>query len=160
LEPLPKTSDDPFAVLVEAGTPRTAHLALRDIFKNLAGDLRVCDPYYGMGSLLRLDLLTHCASIKFLTRQPGSGEPPTLQKAFQDWKRQYPIVESRRHNGSDLHDRYVLSDDQLILIGHGLKDVGNRESFIIGLDKTLAGDLLEGARASFDTRWANAAAFV
>jgi hypothetical protein len=35
-----------------------------------------------MGSLLRLDLLTHCSSIRFLTRQAGRGESATVQKAF------------------------------------------------------------------------------
>jgi hypothetical protein len=144
----------------EAGTPRTAHRALGQVFEKLSGEILICDPYYGMGSLLRLDLLTHCAGIKFLTRQQGGGEPLTVQRAFEEWKRQYPIVDFRRYAGNDLHDRFVLADDQLILIGHGLKDLGNKDSFIICVDRDLAADLLTSVRTSFDSKWARAVSFV
>ena len=26
----------------------------------------------------------------------------------------------------DLHDRYVLTEDSLLLVGHGLKDIGEK----------------------------------
>jgi hypothetical protein len=69
-------------------------------------------------------------------------------------------VDFCRHAGGDLDDRYVLADDQIVQMGHGLKDVGNKDSFIVSLDKILAGDLLASVRASFDAKWQNAIAFV
>jgi hypothetical protein len=153
-------TDNPLVVEVKAGTPRTAHLRLEEIFKNLAGEIRVCDPYYGMGSLLRLDLLRQCSPINVLTRQPGANEPPTLQRALEEWKREHGAVDFRRYSGTDVHDRFVLADDQLILIGHGLKDIGNKDSFVICIPKHVSGDLLTNVRVSFDAKWQNAHSFV
>jgi hypothetical protein len=59
-----------------------------------------------------------------------------------------------------LHDRFVLSDDKIIILGHGLKNICNKESFIICLDKELAGDVLTSVRASFEAKWQNAVSFV
>ena len=49
--------DAPFVFFIESGQPRTAHLKLADIFQDVTGEIRICDPYYGTGSLLRLDLI-------------------------------------------------------------------------------------------------------
>jgi hypothetical protein len=145
--------DAPLVFFVEAGTPRTAHLQLNDIFRPLSGEIRICDPYYGMGSLLRLDLLQQCRPIRFLTQNPDRNEAQILPKALQEWKYQHGNVEFRRHNGHDLHDRFVLASSELILLGHGLKDVGNKDSFIIRIRSELAADLIDSVRDSFDNKW-------
>ncbi|HUX87586.1 MAG TPA: hypothetical protein VMW65_11335, partial [Chloroflexota bacterium] len=102
---------------------------------------------------LRLDLLEHCSPIRFLTRQPDPNETQTLPRALSEWKREHGDVEFRRHTGRDLHDRFVLSDDELILLGHGLKDVGNKDSFIIRIGRDLADDLIDTVRSSFESKW-------
>lgn len=63
------------AFFIQSGMPRRAHLGLADLFKELTGEIRICDPYYGMGSLLRLDLLKHCTPIKFLTKNAEKKKP-------------------------------------------------------------------------------------
>ena len=55
-----------------------------------------------------------------------------------------------------MHDRYVLTDDMLILVGHGLKDIGGKESFVIRLDGEVARDLIATLAPSFDAKWASA----
>lgn len=153
-------ADAPLVFFVEAGTPRTVHIHLQDIFRHLSGEVCICDPYYGMGSLLRLDLLKHCSPIKFLTQKPNQNEKQTLPKALQEWKSEHGNVEFRRYGGRDLHDRYVLSQYELILLGHGLKDVGSRDSFIIRITRELADDLIKDIRDSFDTKWQSATPIV
>ena len=146
-------NDAPLVMFVEAGKPRTAHLYLEKIFEALSGEIRICDPYYGRKSLYPLDSLMHCKPIKFLTRNPEASESQTLPTALQTWKQQHGDIEFRRHTGRDLHDRFVLSDDELILLGHGLKDVGTKDSFIIRVGRDLAGDLIDTVHDSFDAKW-------
>lgn len=61
-------------------------------------------------------------------------------------------------NAGDLHDRYVLSDAKILIVGHGLKDIGGKESFIIMLPRALAADLLGDVERSFDAKWSKATA--
>jgi hypothetical protein len=140
-------------VQIDAGKPRTAHLEVAKLLQALTGEVRICDPYYGMGSLLRLDELKNSASVHFLTQRPDNNERATLPRAIQEYVRQSPQFEFRRHIGNDLHDRYIVAADELILLGHGLKDIGNKESFVVRLERALVGDTIDLLRDSFDQKW-------
>lgn len=142
--------------LVEAGKPRTAYVELSRLFCGLTGTVRVCDPYYGTGSLLRLDLLAHCTEVRFLTRTPDSGERTILPRAISEFRREHPNTDFRSTGSSDFHDRFILSDNELIILGHGLKDLGNKESFIIKLPAVIASDVIDAALDSFNRKWATA----
>lgn len=143
----------PFAFFIESGQPRTAHLDLADLFKGVSGEIRICDPYYGTGSLFRLDLLKHCAPIKFLTKNADQREAHLLPRAIQEWKRQHGATEFREVANRDLYDRFILSDSELILLGHGLKDVGNKDSFVVRLPVLTVQDIVSTVRDSFDQKW-------
>jgi hypothetical protein len=145
--------EGPMVIFVEAGMPRTATLRLEEMFEKLSGEVRICDPYYGKKTLYRLDFLKQCKPIKFLTQKPDANESSTLPTALQVWKQEHGDVEFRRDSGRDLHDRYLLSDSELILLGHGLKDVGTKDSFIIRIGRDLAEDLILTVRESFDAKW-------
>ena len=144
------------AIFVEPGTCRTSHLELEQFFKEIDSDLRICDPYYGKGTLYRLDGLVHCPSIRFLTENPEKSEKDILSRALSEFCRQYGHVEFRRYNTHDVHDRYILASDRLILLGHGLKDIGAKESFVVQLTQDMAGGIMEAVRRSFDERWESA----
>ena len=119
----------------------------------MSGALRICDPFYGTGSLYRLDLLAHCGPIRFLTLHADNKEQSFINRALKEFVSQHPQVEFRRSASLDLHDRYVLTDEELVILGHGLKDIGKKESFIIRLGKDVCGDLIETLSQSFDGRW-------
>jgi hypothetical protein len=40
-------------------------------------------------------------------------------------------------------------------VGHGLKDIGGKESFVVRLDRGLVPDLLDTLLSSFDAKWPN-----
>jgi hypothetical protein len=143
-------------VLVEAGTPRTAHAEIEELLTDLQGEVRICDPYYGTGTLHRLSCLKGCDSVLFLTRQPDSRERSYVDRAFEEFKREYGQFEFRRHKGSELHDRYVLAPDRVLVLGHGLKDIGLKESFIIQLGADFASDIIATISGLFDQRWVEA----
>jgi hypothetical protein len=148
--------DSLVALFVKAGTPHKTRLKLKSLFKSIKGDIRICDPYYGQRSLIVLDSLTHCNSILFLTKTPDSRETTFINQVLVEFQSQNPIVEFRKYQGHELHDRYILSDDELVILGHGLKDIGSKDSCIVRLDKNLASGIMQDIRTSFDQKWVKA----
>lgn len=149
-------TDNPYAFFVESGKPRTAHLALTDLFSQLEGPLAICDPYYGLASLLRFDSLRHCTPIRFLTKNANRTEATAFPTAITEWRREHGVLDVRLCVSNDLHDRFLLTPNELIILGHGLKDIGNKDSFIVRLPRTLSSDLLDDVLHSFDSKWSDA----
>jgi hypothetical protein len=131
---------------------------LAELLSGLSGIARICDPYFGLRTLETIDHIPPKTNIRFLTSKTNESMPKA-RGAFHDFSKQRKNVEFRLlPPPNDLHDRYVLTDDELLLVGHGLKDIGNKESFVIRIEKTLAPDLLESLAQSFDAKWAGAVA--
>jgi hypothetical protein len=138
---------------IDQGQPRTARLKLSEILGTLSGMVRICDPYYGIRTLDALDLLQKSVHVRFLTQKTNEAERK-LHGALRDFKTERPNVEFRvAPNAVGLHDRYIVTTDLLLILGHGLKDIGGKESFIVRLDKGMIPDLLKEVSASFDNKW-------
>jgi hypothetical protein len=145
-------------VYLTAGKPHTAQEELGTVIGTLRGQIRICDPYYGTGTLARLTLLKECQRVLFLTRTPDSKEQSFLSRSLTEFKTEYLNVEFRRYRQNDLHDRFIITDDEMIFLGHGLKDIGGKDSFIVRIPVDLAKDTLDSVRASFDRKWDDAEA--
>jgi hypothetical protein len=140
-------------VRIEGGFPRTARITLGKMLAGLTGMVRICDPYYGVRTLDSLDHVPKGCTIRFLTAKT-SESVPKLQRAIRDFIKERPRTEFRlAAKPSDLHDRYVVTTDVLLILGHGLKDIGGRESFIIRLGRDLSADLIDETTKAFDARW-------
>jgi hypothetical protein len=140
-------------VHIKSNQPRTARLKLGQILSSLSGDIRICDPYYGIRTLDELDYISKSRKVKFLTaRTSETGRK--LSGAIKDFKAERPQFEFRlAANPKVLHDRYVVTRDILLILGHGLKDIGGKESFVVRLNKNLVPDLIKDVTASFDKSW-------
>jgi len=139
---------------VEGGKPRTARKLLADMFSSLSGEIKVCDPYYGLRTLDALEMIPANCTVKFLTTQTTE-KPIKLSSAIADFKKERPNTELRIFpDPKSLHDRYVLSSNALLILGHGIKDIGNKESFVVSISKDYASDLLKSLEKTFDERWA------
>lgn len=143
-------------VYIDGSTPRTSRQELSAILKPLSGCVRICDPYYGIRTLDTLELFRTSCVVRFLTAK--TNEPiARLGGPLQDFKRERPSTEFRLYpKPSELHDRYILSRGGVLIVGHGLKDIGGRESFVISIGRALAPDLIRELVNSFDERWAKA----
>jgi hypothetical protein len=121
----------------------------------ITGIVRVCDPFYGIRSLESLEFFAMSCQVRFLTSK--ATEPSNrLAGPLRDFKREHPNTQLRVPLHQDFHDRYVLSKDRLLIIGHGLKDIGGKESFVIAIQRGLARDLLSHVTKEFDSRWKHA----
>ncbi len=151
----PEEPTEPTVWHVEAGGPYTTRQKLDDLFATLTGDVCACDPYYGTRTLASLAAFTSCSSLRFLTKYPDSKEQSFLPTSLKDFRNEHPQVEIHECSDKDIHDRYVLTDSELIIVGHGLKDIGTKESFVIVLKEDISGDLITTLKDSFEGRWKN-----
>ena len=140
-------------VRIEKNQPRTARLEIGDIFRGLSGLVRICDPYYGIRMLDLLDHLPGITKVKFLTSKTNENGRK-LHGAMKDFKKERPNMEFKvAGKNAGLHDRFVITNKQLLILGHGLKDIGSKESFIIRLEKDLVPDLIKETSEAFDSKW-------
>lgn len=148
----------PKVVQIQSGEYHTARKHLQEMLAELHGVVRICDPYYGVQSLDVLEMIPSTCDVRFLTASP-SGPQTTLSSRLSHFQRQYPHVQIRVYpTSSDLHDRYLIEEDYFWLLGHGIKDVGNKESFIVRIKSDHARDLITHLTSTFDERWSNSAA--
>lgn len=147
-------------VCVDPSRPREAQQNLQGFVKSIPkGELLICDPYYGVNTLDVLEeFAKHHKKIKLLTRQQGAREKTSaLATAVAHFKKQYAAkVEIRLTTVRDFHDRYILSSDRFLLIGHGLMDLGNKESLIVMIPDQAGKDIRKTLTDNFNTRWASA----
>jgi hypothetical protein len=138
--------------------PVTAESSLDDLIKSIKkGVLLITDPYYGLRTLKILcDFVKHHRNVKFLTAQLGGGENSTLVNNFlKDIKKEYKnkIEIKVCLNKNELHDRYILSKNIFFIIGQGLKDLGNKESLIVGIEDKYGKDIRKVLEKTFWERW-------
>jgi hypothetical protein len=149
----PNRAEGPEVIQIAPGQPWTGHVEAAKILQSLAGEVRICDPYYGQGSLMRIAELTSATSVKLLTKFADRKEQAFIAKAIQTFSHEHPNVELREYTGNDIHDRYIVTRDDWVLLGHGLKDIGTKESFVVHLRRDLVADLIDALWASFDQKW-------
>lgn len=146
-------------ILVNNSEPYTTYLKIGDFLNCLAGEIKICDPYLGTRTYTILSNINKSNSIKFLTVNVV-GNKNKAKTIHKDFIKEYPNFQLRVFpNRSEIHDRYILSDDQLMIVGHGLKDIGNKESFFLVLEKTDCKDIYKLLSDNFEDRWKRANVF-
>jgi len=140
-------------VRIEGGYPRTARVTLGEMLSGLSGSVKICDPYYGARTLDSLDHVPKACSVRFLTGKTNESITK-IHRAMRDFIKERPRTEFRlARKPNELHDRYVVTGDTLLILGHGLKDIGGKESFIIRLGRDFVPDLIDELNNAFDARW-------
>jgi len=95
--------------------------------------------------------------LQFLTGKTNESRT-TFSREVKDFQKEVPSLEVRLFSAHhDLHDRYIISDNALVVVGHGIKDMGNKESFLILFKGDSTPDLRKTLLEKFDSRWKGAA---
>jgi hypothetical protein len=140
-------------IYIEGNTPKKTRIYLKEIMISLKGLIRICDPYYGIRSLEILSEIQASCSVRFLTSKTNE-KTYNLTGPIGDFKREHPNVEIRVLAPPNiLHDRYILAADVLFILGHGIKDIGDKDSFIVTISKSYAEDVLKEIELHFDILW-------
>jgi len=136
----------------------TKRMLSKSILEGLQGKLQIVDPYCGVRTL---DILRDIKNktIEFLTRVEhlNDKERDRFLRELQDFKTEYSMIEFRNYPNTDIHDRYVISENSLVILGHSLKDLGSKESFAIVLTAESSKNVVEALTEIFNRRWKQAA---
>ncbi|HDN83603.1 MAG TPA: hypothetical protein ENG50_04485 [Candidatus Altiarchaeales archaeon] len=126
----------------------------RNILSGLKDELKIVDPYCGERTLDVLSTIKD-KSVKFLTRIENLKEKQCKRflRELQDFKLEHPNMEFRSYPYTDIHDRYVISSELLVILGCSIKDLGGKESFAIVLNKDANKNIVEALIENFNRRW-------
>lgn len=125
-----------------------------NILVNFQGQLRILDPYCGERTLGILHKIKN-SNVKFLTRIENlqDKDRKRLLLELKDFKLENPNIEIRNYPNTDIHDRYIITSEQLAILGHSIKDLGGKESFAIILSKDTNKNIFEALMENFNRKW-------
>jgi hypothetical protein len=128
---------------------------VKEAMKKAAGDVRILDKYFGVESLDFLQDFQRNRRIRFLTSNP-SKNLGQLQREVARFKKEFPNSEFKAYpSPHELHDRYLVFDKEVWFVGHGIKNLGEKESFVVILQEPFGKDIRNTLLESFEARWAN-----
>ena len=123
----------------------------------LKGDLCIVDPFYGNGTFYVLEKFGKKRKIRFLTCNLGNQEQSNLSNFkinLGRFKKEFKNIEMKKYDKFyELHDRYIIADNALVIIGHGIKDLADKESFVIFLPEEIVANFLPVVKKTFEERW-------
>jgi len=127
-----------------------------DLLGKIEGDLGIVDPYCGTRTLdvlkgvegKKIRIITQLNKLRALQKS-------SFLRELADFKTEYNHVEFRDYPLNDIHDRYVVSSDSLVILGHSIKDLGSKETFAIVLNEKTAKDIVGELKNNFNERWNN-----
>jgi len=136
----------------EPGKPRSSRMDFVKILNSLSGNIDICDPYLNKDTLEALEEIKK-AQVRFLTADKKENIKVSEQN-LKDFKKENDNIEIRSFFSDYLHDRYIITNDRLFLLGHGFS-IRNKESFVVELPKKFSKDLIQSLKTTFDIRWGN-----
>lgn len=127
------------------GQPYTAQVTLDQILQELVGDVRICDPYLTRNTLGHLKSLIKANKVDFVFKKCADNSQQLLV-AFTKQHHNFHFFKTTMA----IHDRFIITTDELILLGHGFGNIGEQDSFLIRLDQSIARGLIQSTRARFN----------
>jgi hypothetical protein len=128
-----------------------ATLSLHDFFSKLKGTIRVCDAYLDSITLEHLHALDKSVSVRLLTKNIKD-TTGTLRRLVAAWKNEGRTLEIRLATSAPLHDRYIIDDGIMVILGASLNGFGKKQCFIIQTGPDLRAALI----SVFDGMWDSA----
>lgn len=126
-----------------------------DTLAGLGGALKVCDPHVENKTL---DFLAACASaqsIDLLT--VNVHKESTFRRDLTAFRQEHPVALNVRISANPkLHDRYILHDGGMLLLGGSLNGFAKKQSFVIAVGP----DLRLVTETAFGNQWSKAAPFI
>jgi hypothetical protein len=135
-------------VFVDPGKALQATLSLHSFLQSLSGTARICDPYLDPTTLDHLSACTLDLAIRFLTKNiKDSSRVRTLLAAARTEGRN---IEVRVAPSAPLHDRYVIDDKKMLILGTSLNGFGKKQGFVVQAGE----DVRRVVVQAFDNAWA------
>jgi hypothetical protein len=137
-----------------------SHKSLPSIIDMLDGDLCIVDPFYGNGTFFTLAKFGKGRKIRFLSAKLGDEEQRNITNFeinLKKFKKEFVNIKLKKYDKYyELHDRYIIAKNALVVVGYGIKDFANKESFVIYLPEKAVSKFLPNLKSVFEKRWKKA----
>jgi hypothetical protein len=121
---------------------------VQELLSGACGLVKICDPYLAPRSLDFLTNLTKATEVRVLTDRID--KPNTVRRDLKPLMKELGSpVEVRTAPGHALHDRYVIDDQSMLILGTSLNGIGLKQAMVISVGE----DLRAAADAAFDSLW-------
>lgn len=142
------------SVFVDPASALSEIRRMEDVLSKLKGTLKICDPYIDNKTL---DFLAECrsaAELRLLT--VNAYEKTKLRRDLEAFRKQHSApIEIRVAGGSPLHDRYIVHQEGMLLLGGSLNGFAKKQTFVVNLGT----DIRAASEHAFDAAWAKSPAF-
>ncbi len=135
-------------LFVDPAQALQATVSLHNFFSTLTGVIRVCDPHIDHRTVEHLDACNPSLEVRLLTRQLH--DENRLRRVLAAANIQGRNLTVKVAAGAPLHDRYVIDDSQMLILGASLNGFGKKQCFVISAGTDIRAIVLP----AFDTHWA------
>lgn len=115
-------------ILIDPSHAFSSLRRLNQILEALLGDVLLCDPYIDDKTLLALTAVPKSSPIKLLTL--NISDPPQFRRNLHAYQREYGNLAIRVSHTKDWHDRYIIDNAGMWLLGQSLNGIGRKQSFV------------------------------
>lgn len=117
----------------------------------LTGVVRVCDPWVDGRTLDFLAMAAHATELRLLTANVN--KPAPFGRDLKAFRQQQGVpIEVRVSSQKVLHDRYVIDQSNMLILGTSLNNIGAKQTFAV----STGDDVRNMALGAFDNLWLTA----
>jgi hypothetical protein len=125
-----------------------ATLTLHGLLGSLEGTARICDPYLDPTTLDHLSACPSALTVRLLTKErEGCG---ARSGAARCGKTEGRGIEIRVTAAAPLHDRYIIDDTKMLILGTSLNGFGKKQGFVVQAGDDVRAVVVQ----AFDIAWA------
>ena len=121
---------------------------VEELLASRTGVARLCDPYVDKRTLDFLAECTGAAELRLLTA--NISKRTTFERDLKAFRLEHRVlIEVRISQARVLHDRYIIDDSGLLILGTSLNGLGAKQTFVVSAGPDLKDSVLQ----AFDQVW-------
>lgn len=138
-------------VLVDPAKALQETRDLETVLSEIKGAVKICDPYLDSRTLDFIAAMSNASSVKLLTEKVT--DAPKIGRELPAAAKQIGAqIEVRVAARGVLHDRYIIHDGGMLVLGTSLNSFGLKQSFV----SKVGHDVRTATASFFDDRWKSA----
>jgi hypothetical protein len=140
---------------ISGQSPYRDRRTIEDILHEVTGKVLVVETWFGKGTLDLLKSISDKCTVRVLISHMEEKQKVSADDILR-YRKERPSFEFKRAGQKQVHDRYIIDNRGLTILGHGLKNIGTSQSFAVFLERSLISDVIEQIAKDFDSKWNSA----
>jgi hypothetical protein len=142
-------SQDSQITLIDPANALKATISLHSLLSELNGHVRICDPYLDPSTIEHIEVVPNGVNLKLLTKTiRDSGK---LRRLITAARSDFQSFDLREAKSAPLHDRYIIDDSSMMILGTSLNGFAKKQCFIVKAGT----DIRNATIKAFDDIWSS-----